>query len=86
MSKSHPGQADEHSRGNSVQIDAMTESTFPIEFIDGSRDGEIINATAAPEHIEVPVNTAMNEVYERQSHQPPFVYVQIGYAKRETWK
>jgi len=64
----------------------MTESTFPIEFIDGSRDGEIINATAAPEHIEVPVNTAMNEVYERQSHQPPFVYVQIGYAKRETWK
>lgn len=76
----------EQVRGGSVQIDAMSETTFPIEFIDGSKDGEIINATAAPEHIEVPVDGPLNEIYERQNDQPPFIYVQIGYAENETWK
>jgi len=64
----------------------MSETKFPIEFIHGSRDGEVIDATSAPEHIEVPVNAGMNEVYERQSDEPPFVYIQIGYAENETWK
>ncbi len=64
----------------------MPETTFQIEFIGGSRDGETIETTAAPEHIEVPVDGHLNEIYERQSDQPPFVYVQIGYAENETWR
>jgi len=60
-------------------------SKFPIEFIGGSRDGEIIEATAAPEHLEVVLGD-IKEIYERQNQQPPFVYVQIGYAGNETWK
>jgi hypothetical protein len=62
------------------------EITFSIEFIGGSRDGEMIDAIAAPDYVEVPVDAAMNEIYERQSDAPPFVYVQIGYAENETWK
>jgi len=64
----------------------MSESTFPIEFIGGSRDGEVIAATAAPDYYEVPVGAALKEIYERQNSQPPFVYVKIGYAENETWK
>jgi hypothetical protein len=64
----------------------MFETTFSIEFIGGSRDGEVIAATAAPDHYEVPVDGGFKEIYERQSSEPPFVYVQIGYAKSETWK
>jgi hypothetical protein len=64
----------------------MSESTFPIEFIGGSRDGENINATAAPDHLEVLVGGGLKEIYERQNDKPPFVYVQIGYAENETWK
>jgi len=64
----------------------MSDITFPIEFIGGSRDGDVINATAAPDHVEVPVDGSQNEIYERQNDEPPFVYVQIGHAKNETWK
>jgi hypothetical protein len=64
----------------------MSEPTLPIEFIGGSRDGEIIEATAAPDHHEAPVDGGLKEIYERQNNAPPFVYVQIGYAKNETWK
>lgn len=64
----------------------MTESTFPLEFIGGSKDGEIIEATAAPDHYEVTVGDDVKEIYERQNNEPPFVYVQIGYAGNETWK
>lgn len=64
----------------------MPESTFPIEFIGGSRDGEVSAATVAPDHVEVPVNGHLNEIYERQTNDPPFVYVQCGYAENETWK
>jgi len=28
----------------------------------------------------------VKEIYERQNEQPPFVYVQIGYAENEKWK
>lgn len=64
----------------------MSESKFPIEFIGGSRDGEIIEVTAAPDHVEVRLRGGLNEIYERQNDEPPFVYVQIGYAENETWK
>jgi hypothetical protein len=69
-----------------VYIYAMSDITFPIEFIGGSRDGEIIEATAAPDYLEVIVDGALTEIYERQNNEPPFVYVQTGYAKKETWK
>jgi hypothetical protein len=64
----------------------MSETTFPIEFIGGSRDGELLHATTAPEHVRVTVEGGLNEIYERQNDEPPFVYVQIGYAENETWK
>jgi len=34
----------------------------------------------------MPTGGVMMEIYERQNNQPPFVYIQIGYAKKETWK
>jgi hypothetical protein len=34
----------------------------------------------------VAVVGGFRENYERQNNEPPFVYVQIGYAKKETWK
>ena len=72
-------------RSGSVQDGIMIEGTFPIEFIGGSRDGEVIEATAAPDYYEVSVGDAAKEIYERQTTEPPFVYVQIGYAGNETW-
>ena len=64
----------------------MSEPTFSIEFIGGSQDGEAVASNSAPDHIEVPVNGRLKEIYERQTDEPPFVYVQIGYAGNETWK
>jgi hypothetical protein len=64
----------------------MTGNRFPIEFIGGSRDGEIVEATAAPDHFEVALDNGMKEIYERQNDEPPIVYVQIGYAGNETCK
>ena len=64
----------------------MQESTFPIEFIGGSRDGEVAEATAAPDYIEVAAGAGVKEIYARQNSEPPFVYLQIGYAGNETWK
>ena len=64
----------------------MIEGTFFIEFIGGSRDGEIIEAAAAPDFYEVILGHEMKEIYERQNGLPPFVYVQIGYAGNETGK
>ena len=63
----------------------MTES-FPIEFVGGSQDGTIIEATAAPDYCEVAVNGGLKEIYKRENDAPPFVYVQVGYAGNETWK
>ena len=60
--------------------------TFPIEFIGGSADGAVIEVTVAPDHFEVNVGGGIKEIYERQNDEPPFVYVQIGYAGNETWK
>lgn len=64
----------------------MYDTTFPIEFIGGSRDGEVIEATAAPDFYEVIVGEHVKEIYERQNGGPPFFYMQIGYAGNETWK
>ena len=69
-----------------VQVYAMSDITFPIEFIGGSRDGETVQATAAPDYFEVQVDGGLKEIYERQNNEPAFVYVQIGYARNETWK
>lgn len=85
-SQRHQSAADEHLRVKRVQLYAMPETSFPIEFIGGSRDGEVIDATAAPDHYKVPVGGGLNEIYERQTDEPPFIYVQIGYAENETWK
>ena len=63
----------------------MTDSKFPIEFIGGSRDGEVMEATNAPEYVEV-IAEGATEIYERQNCEPPFVYVQVGYSGNETWK
>ena len=63
----------------------MSISKFPIEFIGGSQDGEVAEATAAPDYVEVNAGE-MKEIYARQNEEPPFVYVQIGYAGNETWK
>lgn len=60
--------------------------TFPIEFIGGSRDGATIDADNAPDHVAVTLNDGVKEIYERQNNEPPFVYVQTGYAGNETWK
>jgi hypothetical protein len=76
----------EHFLGAPVQDYAMYDSAFPIEFIGGSRDGEIIEATAAPDFLEVSTGDNVREIYERRTNEPPFVYVQIGYAGNETWK
>jgi hypothetical protein len=64
----------------------MSNDKFPIEFIGGSRDGDVINVTSAPEYYEVVAGDRTKEIYERQNEEPPFIYVQIGYAKNETWK
>jgi len=64
----------------------MTKAPFPIEFIGGSRDGEVVEATIAPPFYEVRIGADVMEIYERQNNEPPFVYVQIGYAGNETWK
>ena len=64
----------------------MTDSTFPIEFIGGSVNGEVIEVTIAPQFHEVTVSEGVKEIYERQNNEPPFIYVQIGYAGNETWK
>jgi len=63
----------------------MITDTFRIEFIGGSRDAETSQAATAPDYVEVVVSDKEAEIYERQNNEPPFVYVQIGYAKREHW-
>jgi hypothetical protein len=64
----------------------MTESTFPIVFIGGSKDGEVMQATEVPDYFGVPVVDDVREIYQRQTEEAPFAYVQIGYAGNEIWK
>ena len=60
--------------------------TFPIEFFGGSADGALIDGDKAPDVFLVNGFANVKEIYERQNEQPPFVYVQIGYAENEKWK
>jgi hypothetical protein len=64
----------------------MQEAKFPIEYVGGSRDGEMIESRIAPDNIIFPAGDGVNEIYARQNNEPPFVYVQIGYVGNETWK
>jgi len=64
----------------------MNDSTFLVEFIGGSQDGLTVETVTAPDHVEVKVNDQVKELYQRENNQPPFVYVQMGYAENETWK
>ncbi len=60
--------------------------TFPIQFFGGSADGALIDGDKAPDVFLVKAFGDVNEIYERQNNEPPFVYVQIGYAENETSK
>ena len=77
MNKIHPA---------TVEDFIMNDTTFPIVFIGGSRDGEVSETTDAPPFCEVAVGVNGREIYERQNNEPPFIYVQIGYAGSKTWK
>ncbi len=63
----------------------MKDSTFPIEFFGGSQDGALIEGTLAPDIYEVTVADGVKEIYVRQTNEPPFIYIQVGYAGNETW-
>ena len=60
--------------------------TFPIEFFGGSQDGALIEGDRAPDVILMKGAGGVQEIYKRENEEPPFVYVQIGYAGNETWK
>jgi len=64
----------------------MAEASFPIEFIGGIRNEEAMISTNAPPFYDVKIGADAIEIYERQNNEPPFIYVQIGYAGNETRK
>ena len=64
--------------------DGVMSETFPVEFLGGSQDGAMVDAETVPAHFAVTLNNGIKEIYERQNNEPPFVYVQIGYAENET--
>lgn len=64
----------------------MSEVTVRVEFVGGSRDGYVVRAKHAPDFLELKIKSGWIEVYERQSKEPPFVYRQIGYTKKEQCK
>ena len=53
-------------------------------FLGGAQDH--FKSRTWPDHIEVRLRGGLKEIYERQNDEPPFVYVQIGYAENEIWK
>ena len=63
---------------------AMT-ATFPIEFVGGSQDGEVVEGMAAPDFFDVVVVDDVRKIFVRQNDEPPFIYVQIDYAVNATW-
>jgi len=65
-----------------VEDCTMNDTTFPIEFIGGSRDGELIEAAVALDYA-ILGDGEVKEVYERHGKEAPFSYVQIGYAGSE---
>jgi hypothetical protein len=59
--------------------------TFTMEFIGGSVDGAVVEATDAPDRVAIDLGGNLREIYERQNDEPPFVYVQVGYSRSGTW-
>jgi hypothetical protein len=47
---------------------------------------QLFEGTVAPDFCELTVVDGTKEIYERQNSEPPFDYVQVGYAENETWK
>jgi hypothetical protein len=64
----------------------MFDDTIITEFEGGSRDGDVINVRNVPDYYEIQVNSGVTEIYERQNREPPFIYLQVGYAKPESWR
>jgi hypothetical protein len=63
----------------------MFQESLTLEFVGGSRDGELTEAADAPAYIEIDAVSGWREIYERQTDEPPFRYVQIGYVPQEQW-
>ncbi len=64
----------------------MNDATFPIEFLGGSQDGTLVEGHSAPEYCDLTVYGGVREIYERRTDEPPYIYVQVGYAGGETGK
>lgn len=63
----------------------MIGDTVTVEFVGGSRDGDVILVRSASDFLKVKTGNNWSEIYERQNEEPPFVYFQIGYAEEEQW-
>ncbi|MDR3406249.1 MAG: hypothetical protein P4L99_27445 [Chthoniobacter sp.] len=63
----------------------MFGDTVTAELVGGSRDGGVFMVKDAPEFLKWKLENGWAEIYERQNEEPPFVYVQIGYAEEEQW-
>jgi hypothetical protein len=63
----------------------MFTDTVSLEFIGGSQDGAVIEASGAPEYLKMSAGDGWMEIYERQNDEAPFVYVQVGYVPVEIW-
>ena len=63
----------------------MLQASFPVEFLGGSADGAMIEATTAPDYCELRAGE-VREIYQRQNEEPPFIYLQIGYVEDEDWQ
>lgn len=68
-----------------MPIHSMKNGTYTIEFIDGSQDGRVLNVIEVPDHFGVVID-GLKEVYQRQTEEEPFVYVQIGYIREGVWQ
>lgn len=53
-------------------------------FFGGSQDGAVTEGETAPDVLLVNVYASLNEVYARKSEDPPFIYIQVGYAENES--
>jgi hypothetical protein len=60
--------------------------TFSIELFGGSQDGAVIDIGEAPDVFLIRATEGVKEIYKRQNTQPPFIYVQTGYAEIEPSK
>ncbi len=63
---------------------SVMKQTFPIELVGGSQDGAVVDIEEAPEVFLIRASEGLREVYKRQNFEPPFIYLQVGYAVNET--